>query len=288
MESTVIYEGHLLKKGWMSWGKRWFKLVDSGLLYFYKDSTYIAPSGSIDLNKTTELVELVPSIRIKQNNCFSVTVLESGKITVSHYLATNTDEERSDWLKHIKPIALKSIETNKSKVAGKVKKEEPDKSDSSKSGEEQERTNTPSWWGKTTKSLVSKVMVSKLGKKILKDWVSPDGIQFLTIMRNIIQKVTGSEVEATLFEQLALKTFTDVVLMITNKVLTKERVLLTRDSLFQLWSDALDMLEISFVFDGERLLDCCHKAWESITHIILDGIDIEKRDKVEEFIALFF
>jgi len=120
----------------------------------------------------------------------------------------------------------------------------------------------------------------------MKDWVSPDGVAFLSIMRLIVQKRTGSEAEAEFFEQLALKTFTDVILLITNKALPKERVLLTRDPLFQLWSDALDMIEISFVFDEDRLMEACDKTWQNISSFILSNLELEKRDHLDNFINL--
>jgi len=150
----------------------------------------------------------------------------------------------------------------------------------------QQKESIPSWWGRATKSLVTKVVVSKLGKRIIRDWVSPDGFAFLGIMRGIVRKKSNSEVVAELFEQLALRTFTDVILMITNKSLPKERVLLTRDPLFQLWSDALDMMEISFVFDELRLVSACASAWFNISSIILPGVGIEKQDQLDNYINL--
>lgn len=61
-------------------------------------------------------------------------------------------------------------------------------------------------------------MSTSLGKKLLQDWVSPDGVRFLFLLRKILAKYIGSDSEAEFFEQIVLKTFADVVVLITNKV----------------------------------------------------------------------
>eukprot|EP01125_Pyxidicula_operculata_P010579 TRINITY_DN3479_c0_g1_i1.p1 TRINITY_DN3479_c0_g1~~TRINITY_DN3479_c0_g1_i1.p1 ORF type:complete len:263 (-),score=65.87 TRINITY_DN3479_c0_g1_i1:190-978(-) len=183
------------------------------------------------------------------------------------------------------------------RLQSRTNEEEPvvEEDDFERDNEEEEeesnqKASTPSkgWWGlgSFTKNLVSKVVVSKMGKKFLKDWVSPDGIAFLVAIRDIIAKQLNNQKEADVFEQIALKTFTDIILLITNKTLAKERVLLIRDSIFLLWSDALDMLEISFIFDDIRLLNSMNTCWDSVNMIILPHVELDKKDHIDKFSSI--
>jgi len=143
------------------------------------------------------------------------------------------------------------------------------------------------WLTGITKTIASKVVTTKFGKKLLKDWVSPDGIEFILILRKILAKYIGSDSEAEFFEQIALQTFCDVVVLITNKNISKEKLLIVRDPMFQLWSDALDMLEISFLFDDERLHTAMHSVINIVTSIVMIEIEEEKREAMIKYSSIF-
>eukprot|EP01121_Diplochlamys_sp_Union-15-3_P000868 TRINITY_DN10729_c0_g1_i1.p1 TRINITY_DN10729_c0_g1~~TRINITY_DN10729_c0_g1_i1.p1 ORF type:complete len:138 (+),score=17.38 TRINITY_DN10729_c0_g1_i1:35-415(+) len=88
-------------------------------------------------------------------------------------------------------------------------------------------------------------------------------------------------------EKDVLKLAARIILLITSKEISKNDLLLMRDPIYALWSDTLDMLEISFVFDEERLIKSWHAAQSVIYDVIFPFLNQTRRQALNELFALF-
>jgi len=132
------------------------------------------------------------------------------------------------------------------------------------------------------------VVTSSLGKKMIKDFVSPDGHAFVNLLKQILVKMeSGNASKGEEFETLLLKWGVEILMRIQDKRIGKERVLMTRDPIFQLWSDALDMLEISWVFDESRLVLALHAAWAAITALSVEALEVTYVTPLHAFVDRF-
>jgi len=238
----VIMQGMLTKKGWRSWEPRWFKLKTFELVY-YKNEKSTVESGSLSLREITSASSYT---KTERPNVFVVVVLRLSNFSLTHYLQASSAVARDQWIRLI----------NEAVAFAKKNKDHTPTREPYKETRISAMKNT----------LLGKVVSSCLGKSLIREFISDDAIELIESIKLIVANYTSSTKKAERFENLTLKLAARVIILITNKDISKEQVLLMRDPLFLLWSDSLDMLEITFIYDEDRLV----KSWQTLLAIITD------------------
>lgn len=133
--------------------------------------------------------------------------------------------------------------------------------------------------------LLSKVVTTSIAKTLIQQFVSPDAIMLIELIGKSLRKYYKDTPQiAEKFEQVVLQTGLDAAFLISDKVITKENLISLRDPIFKLWSESLDMLELSFYFDAEQLKQTFVGLADALELYLLPYLSTkEKRDQVLDF-----
>jgi len=178
-------------------------------------------------------------------------VCEDFVIILIRIIASETDKLRKDWLNVINNSRNTILETKKN-----LNEPNNDNGKLQKKFKENKAIN-----------FLRQVVKSGVGKLILKTFVSQDGMNLISVITQIITQHIDSNT-GTFYENFILELAVYIVYLIKDKIITKEEVLLTRDSIFKLWSNALDMLELSFAFDEDELINILQASYQTVGEII--------------------
>jgi len=117
------------------------------------------------------------------------------------------------------------------------------------------------------KNLAGKAATYSAGKSLIKDMVGVEGVTIITQLKELIKFQDGKK-KATEVENNILKIGVKVILLFQNKDITLEELSKPKDQIKALWSDVLDMLEISFCYDAKRLNTAIQKLEEDFEKIL--------------------
>jgi len=133
---------------------------------------------------------------------------------------------------------------------------------------------------------LKKFAVSSVGKSILKNFISPDGYMIIDTFKRVVTELSGEE-EGKLWENYVMSVATDVAYLIQDKTLEKQSLLNCRGPVYKLWSDALDMLELSFAYDKE-ILSTDLKNLQTVVHeLVRNHFVPENIEKLETYMKFF-
>mmetsp|Transcript_11129 Transcript_11129/g.12248 ORF Transcript_11129/g.12248 Transcript_11129/m.12248 type:complete len:323 (+) Transcript_11129:93-1061(+) len=240
----LIKEGTLYKKGWISWEKRVFKL-DNKYLRWYKPACS-EQSGAILLASVSD-VSVCDDLAEKRTNTFVITIKKQEILTVTHYLQCDTEDDMNLWIATLTTTCANSALPSE---ANQTVKESP-----TMDGTRPRRSSFRSMKSK----LIARVTGSMLGKRLLKQFTNGDAIAVLEILKAAVILNGVSKTKANYLEKSVLKATGFIVSFIQDKEIEKNEILKLRDPLFTLWSDAIDMMELSFAFDVDQLSkDICN------------------------------
>jgi hypothetical protein len=209
---------------------------------------------------------LLRPLQYHRSHCFIVKVKHTG-VEVTHYLAAEDEKMFSQWTLHIKNSILGWHPERAQRV--------PKPHSLTVSNKD------ISWKNK----LLSKVVTTSIAKTLIQQFVSPDAILLIDLIGKSLRKYYKDKPQlAERFEQVMLQTGLDAAFMISDKVITKENLVSLRDPIFNLWSESLDMLELSFYFDAEQLTAAVVGLSDALDLYLLPFLSTkEKRDQVTDF-----
>lgn len=291
----------------MSWSKRWIELdsVAEELRVFKSQGG--ALSGSHWLAHALRVEDLVPSVRVKRRHVFALVLLEHEGheegdalgVPVSIYLAAQDEAERLRWVAALKEAIAPHQARNQKRVEQaehqhKAAWEQDDTAlptrpmapphPSRAASEPEPRSHRPppsSWsWRTVKQSMVRGLAGSALGKKLLRDQ-SPNTHEFLGLLKALVERTRGAQAAEAL-DQALVRWGATVLVALQERRVAKERLAVVRDPVLGAWSDALDMLEIAFTLDEQRLALALAQAWRAVRLLAHDaGCDAASSDALE-------
>jgi hypothetical protein len=117
------------------------------------------------------------------------------------------------------------------------------------------------------KNLAGKVATSGAGKKMLEEFMGKEGKTLLKQLRELITLQDGKS-KAKETEDNIIKLGVKVLLLHRNKDIAESELRKPVDFIKQLWSDVLDMLEISFCYDSDRLKKAAAKLEDEFAKML--------------------
>jgi len=136
------------------------------------------------------------------------------------------------------------------------------------------------------RSIMKKFAVTSVGKSVLKNFISPDGYMLIDTVKSVVTELSGEE-EGKLWETHIMTFATDVAYLVQDKVLEKQALLNCRGPIYKFWSDALDMLELSFAYDKDKFSEDIIEL-QTAVHALLDNHLVADKFEHYDTYAKFF
>lgn len=229
-EVDIDKEASLSLLGKKKWSHHWFMLSGQDLLY-KKSETDPEVKGVVKLNGAK--IEAG-----KDDKKEHVMVITSGDDTIK--VAADSADVLKDWMEALKSAAA---------------------------GKKEEKKKKQSRMMALKKNLAGKVATSGAGKKMLEEFMGKEGKTLLKQLRELITLQDGKS-KAKETEDNIIKLGVKVLLLYRNKDIAEAELRKPVDFIRQLWSDVLDMLEISFCYDADRLKKAAAKLEEEFTKML--------------------
>lgn len=137
--------------------------------------------------------------------------------------------------------------------------------------------------------LLSRIVTTSIAKTMIQQFVSADAIIVIEILGRSLRKYYKDSPQLSeRLEPVVLQTGLDAAFMINDKVLSKDTLIHLRDPIFKIWSEALDMLELSFYFDADQLCATAVGLADALELHLLPYLSTkEKRDQLMEYKPVF-
>eukprot|EP01129_Flabellula_baltica_P003085 TRINITY_DN12933_c0_g1_i1.p1 TRINITY_DN12933_c0_g1~~TRINITY_DN12933_c0_g1_i1.p1 ORF type:complete len:335 (+),score=63.16 TRINITY_DN12933_c0_g1_i1:44-1048(+) len=278
---SVIMTGYLYKRGWEKWSKRWFILYDDFvLLYFKKNSN--SPSGIFDM-RSVALIDYFYHGDERFVYSFLVKLKVRTRL-VSHFFCADSLDLMNMWVKAMSMAnedAIINVDCGDVDVEFEVSKKY-----------KRDYTVTPHSFSqrgyhKTLgRAIVKRIAKTAIGRTLVQKFISEDGFAFFETIKDIIAQIEG-EVRGKSWEKDIMVLAAEIVYLIEDGIIDKESVLLCRDSVYRLWSDTLDMLELSFAYNGSRFYTSMKLCINDFISVTFDCLKEERRDMIEGYASFF-